>query len=228
MTLSELFAQLALGELKNLALAVDGDILDEEKPMIVLHANNGLNRLHTRFLLRENDLFLEQRGYKTTYELTKEHAQSQGSGASFYIMDLGSPFTGDVIKVMTVHDGYARRVPLNEPHKWGSVFTPRPTTLQIPHPVEGGPLAVHYQANHPKLLVEELDQKIELLDFLVPALTAYIAEKVFTHMNTQENTVKAQEHNKKFETICVEAVEQDLVTTGATTSGTRFEKNGWV
>ena len=231
MTLADLYKSLALGELSNLALAVNGDITDAKKPTIVLHANDALKRLHTRFPLKTDTLFIEQRGHLTLYNLKKKYAQSQyqaGAGHSFYINDLGRVFNDDVLKVMEVNDQWGNKLPLNQPDRLLSVFTPQPTLLQIPNPMEGVPMAVMYQASHPKIQDDPDTQELELPDFLHSALTAFIAYKVFSQMNTQENTAKAAEHLKTFDMICVEAVEQDLITTGGTTGGIRFDRNGWV
>lgn len=231
MNLPDLYKRLALGELSNLAMSEGGDILEAEREKIVLHANEALKQLYTKFQLREETLFLEQKGFLTNYYLSSKYAQSNYSSSashSFYINDLGKPFEDDVLKVLEVRDGLGRKVPLNEPHMWRSVYTPQPTVLQIPHPVEGGALAVNYQAAHPKLDVEDEDSEIILPEFLSEALNAYIAHKVFAHMNTPESSVKARDHMKTFDTICVDVIEQDLVTRGATTSGFRFEQNGWV
>ena len=231
MNLPELYRLLALGELTNLAMAVDSTILEEERAKIVLHANEGLKRLYTRFLLKESDLYLDQRGHLTTYSLTSKYAQSNYNGSaghSFYINDLGAPFEDDVLKVLSVWNRLGEEVPLNQAHLWHSVFTPQPTVLQIPHPGEGKPLTVHYQAAHPKLSVDDPQANVELPEFLVGALTKFIAAEVYSNMNTQESTVKAGEFSSKFESICVDAIALDLVSTGGSTSGIRFIKNGWV
>lgn len=231
MNLLDLYKSLALGELKNLAMVQDGTIIDEERSTIILHANEGLKRLYTRFLMAEDTLFLEQRGFLTSYNLTSKYAQSNyvsGAGHSFYINDLGKPFKDDLLRVMTVWDEYGQPLPLNDQTKFTSVFTPHPTLLQVPHPKDGAPLQIQYQAGHEKLVEDDPEQEITLPQFLTGALNAFIASKVFSHMNTQENTIKAAEHRKAFDTICIEVVEQDLITTGASNSGVRFENNGWV
>lgn len=230
MILSELFTRLALGELTNLGLAEGGVIEAGKKPQIVLHANDALKRIYTRFLLKEDTLFIDMIAGRTSYPLKKIHAQSDTDDANTaprFINDLGRPFTEDVVKVMAVYDGQGRKFALNDPHTVLSAHTPQATLLQIPHPIGGQPLAVLYQAGHPKLTGVE-GQALELPDFLEGALTAYIAYKVFTHMNTQENTVKAGEHLKTYESICIDAVEQDLVSTGSVSGELRFEKNGWL
>lgn len=231
MNLTDLYSRLALGELSNLAMAEGGEILEDEQAKIVMHANASLKRIYSRFCLKTADLILIQKGYLTRYLLTKKYAVSQfveDAGHSFYIDDTGRPFENDLLKVLEVWDGYGNKLPLNDQHMWTGVFTPQANLLQVNHPVDGEPLSVHYQASHPVLLVDEPEQILELPDFLEAALTSHIAHLVFKFMNTQESSAKAVEHFRSYEAICVEAAEQDLVTTGGTTSGIRFEKNGWV
>jgi len=231
MNLTELYEQLAVGELKNLAMSAGGTIREDDRATILLRANEGLTRLHTRFLLREDDLLLEQQGNRTDYPLLAKHAFSaQGEGTGpYFINDMGRPFTMDAIKILSVTDEFGRQLPLNSEMSAYSVFTPRPNILQIPNPVQGSPTGVHYQADHPRLLAEEEDdQIIDLPEFLVPALRSFISWKVCSAINTQEMTVKSGEHAKSFDTICIEAEESGLITTGSFTGGHRFEKNGWV
>lgn len=235
MDVSELFSDLALGELSNLGLVEAGAIRTEDQNKIILHTNEGLERLHTRFMLKESNLFVEQKGYLTTYQLKSEFAYSnyvENAAHTFYINDRNQPFKDDLVKVLEVWDGFGRQLPLNESRMWLSVFTPQPTVLQIPHPREGATLALSYQANHPKLqgieFEDMLDQTIDIPRFLKSALTAYIAHKVYKNMNTQESSAKAAEHLREFDTICGDAIAQDLVTTGETTGELRFERNGWV
>ena len=231
MILTDLYERLAVGELSNLAMVVDGTILETERPKIILHANEGLKRIHARFLLKESTLIVDQDGSITNYKLNSKYALSNyvvDAGHTFYINDLGEPFKDDLIRVLEVWDSHGRKLPLNNKHSIWGAFTPQPEVLQLPHPVDGEPIAIQYQAAHPKLVMGDDDQIIDLPEFLSSALTAFIASKVFKHMNTQESTAKGAEHLAAFETNCVEVVQQELVTTGGTTSGYRFEKNGWV
>lgn len=231
MDLTELYERLALGELSNLALAETGTVSDEKRPSVVLYINEGLHRLYNRFHLKQDYLLLELSGHRTRYLLDSRHALSNTDPSNTrirYINDIGRPFTDDIVKVLKVDDVYGISIPLNKPGDPASLFTPRPDVLEVPYPQAGMPVAVTYQAQHPKLSVERPNQELELPEFLVGALSSYVAHKVFTHMNTQESTVKAAEHLAVFEAICVEAKEQDLITTGEATSSIRFDKNGWV
>jgi len=231
MDVTELYRRLALGELSNLAMAEGGVISETKKATVILHANEALNHLHIRFLLKESTLIVEQSTDRTNYPLDSRYAMTNTDPTNTlprFLNDLSKPFTDDVIKVMSVYDSAGDKLPMNDPSLFNSVFTPLPAVLQVPHPSEGQPLGVIYQAAHPKLSTTRPTQVLELPEFFVGALTAYIAYKVFSQMNTQENSAKGDAHLRTYESICVEATEQDLVTTYVSAAGTRFVNNGWV
>ena len=231
MDVTELYRRLALGELSNLALAEGGVIADDKKATVILHANEALNHLHIRFLLKEATIIVEQSTDRTNYPLDSRYAMTNvdpGNTLPRFLNDLSKPFTDDVIKVMSVYNSAGDKLPMNDPNAFNSVFTPLPAVLQVPHPSEDQPLGVIYQAAHPKLLTSSPAQVLELPEFFAGALTAYIAYKVFSQMNTQENTAKASEHLRTYESICLEATVQDLVTTHVSAASTRFVNNGWV
>jgi hypothetical protein len=239
MKLSEFFLTLSAGNLSNLALAQTDDVsgIDPLKHRsLVAYTNDALTRLYGRFLLREGTLMIEEVEGRTTYPLQSKYAMSNFSadaGHAFFIQDQwGQPFVDDLIKVLSVTDSFGRDLPLNDPDDISSVFTPQPDVLQVPHPWEGIVLGVGYQAKHPKLVYVDgaldLNQEISLPESLSAALSSYVAHKVYSNMNTQENTIKAAEHLKMFEMICIECVEYDLVGGQSSSSGARFVKRGWV
>lgn len=234
MTLLDLFRHLSYGELSNLALANDGNgtIREAEQPKIALYANEALLRLYSKFILREKDVLIEMVEHITNYHLLVRFSQ-QGydpEGEAFpYILDMNKePFEEDVIKILAVFDSFGDQLPLNDNERCNSVFTPQANVLQVPRPCAGQSLGVLYQARHQVLSADDLEGEIFLPDILQGALTAYIAYKVFSHMNTQESTAKAQEHYANYESICVDAKENDLVSTSISTTNARFNKYGWV
>src|SRR5690606_27370439 len=230
MKLSDLFKNLALGELSNLALADGGNILINKRPQIVLIANEALLRLYTRFILKEKDVLVEMREGVTNYHLLKKYAYSQYDPENPpepwclpYILDMGrEQFQEDVIKVLAVHASIERKLPLNDLEKPDSVFTPQSTVLQVPFPIPCHALGVEYQARHPILSEDDIDAEIELPEVLHGALQSYIAAKVFMHMNTQENTAKGQEHMINYESICQDVIDRDLVSSSSSTTNSRF------
>lgn len=232
MKVSDLLRDLALGELSNLALSETGSVATERIPQIVLYANEALYRIYTRFCLKEQDLVLALHGHIPYYHFLPRFTYSRHEeyGEKFpYIMDTAAdPFMEDVVKVLTVYDSYGQRLPVNDAELPNSVFTPQPNMLFIPNPSRANRLVVTYQAAHPKLSHEALEDEIELPAHLISSLKAYIAFMHYNNLNTQEGQAIASGHLAKYESECTEVLNQDLVSTSVITTNTRFEKRGFV
>lgn len=233
MQVSELFQQLASGELCNLSIASEstGDIVTEKKPKILRYVNQALLRLYSRFPIKQDSVLLQTEAWLRHYPLEVEHALTSPAvaGVVRFIQDSSiKPFLGDVIKVLSVHDQTGAERPLNDPEDPRSLFTPQPTVIQVPNPISGGLIGVLYQARHPELVVGSWSAKITLPDVLEDALRARVAYHVYSHMNGQENAAKAAEFMAIFDGVCAEVTEQDLVSSSIAQSNTRFAKGGWV
>lgn len=236
MNVEQLYQDLSHGKFSNIALGGDGNgtILEASKPKIILAANEALLRLHTKFVLKENDLLIEMVDHITNYHLLKKFAESSfflGSTTQpyLYIKDMVlEPFQDDVIRILSVQNEFGCALPLNDEGQPESVFTPQGNVLQVPRPVDGRVLIVLYQARHEKLMVDNENQEIVLPDCLQEAMRCYIAYHVYSGMNTQEATLKSQEHLSMYEALCQEAVEQDLVSTSLSVTSNRFTKRGWI
>lgn len=234
MLLEDLYQRLSYGELNNLSLAAEGSgaILEAAQPRIVMYANEAMIRLYTTFILRTNSVILTPLDHVTNYHLKKRFAFSQRAESDedfLYIQDLDDePFTEDVIKVLEVFDGAGQAVPLNDAEQPNSVFTPQALMLQVPTAWNGQVLSLLYQASHPILDVSDPHSIIDLPEVLHGALTAFIAHKVYSHMNTAESSAKAGEHMNTFMGICTDVVEKDLVATSILQSNSRFHKRGWI
>jgi hypothetical protein len=238
-TLANLFQMLSYGELSNLSMSNDGtkdasgSITAAAQPRIVLYANEGLRRLYAKFILLEQDVILQMQTSMTYYNLTSPYAATYiptgpaDNQPVRYLLDSpGKPFLADIIKILAVFDYQGRKLALNDDGDNHSVFTPQANRLQIPYPIDQQMIDVVYQARHPKL-DGTLSAQINLPEILFSALTAYIAYKVFSHMNTADSTTKAQEHLIVYEQICADCVENDLVNASISTSNERFHARGW-
>lgn len=235
MKVSDLFEQLSYGELSNLAISNSGsgEIEEVQQPKVILYTNEALLRLYSRFILKENDLIIETREHITNYPLKKKYAESSQSDVPWpFIKDLlNDPFEEDVIKVLEVWDRKNGRVPLNDKDDPRSAFTPQPDIVQIAQPEERGIVSVLYQARHPLLLVRGDDikeQEIEIPFFLEGALQSFVAHKVFSHMNGQENMLKSQEHFQAYEMICIDVETRDLANNTFHTSHRKLEQRGFI
>ncbi|MFP3556434.1 hypothetical protein SB861_37825 [Paraburkholderia sp. SIMBA_049] len=234
MNITELFADLSFGELSSLQLAQEGTgiITDAGKERIIRFANEGLLKLHTRFILKQNDVLVEMVEWITSYHLLLKFAESQ-QGISqqrhLYIKDLWEePFQEDVIRILNVFDSNGCELPLNDEGNEHSVFTPQGNLLQVPHPIEGMALSIGYQAKHVPLTLADLEQEIELPEVLMPALRAWVAWRAFGQLNTQESQGIAMGHRAAFDDACNEVTAQDLVSTSQSQTNNRFQRNGWI
>lgn len=236
MNVADLFTSLALGELSNLSMAENGggSLVANSRPKIILCANEGLLRLHSRFVLKEKELLLEMDEGITSYQLTPRYALSyiptgsEDAVATRYIIDSPtSPFTGDLLKILGVYDANGGKLPLNDDVHCDSVFTPQANLLQVPSPAHEQRLSLLYQARHP-VLTGNLQEEIELPVVLLSALTSYIAYKVFSQMNSADSTAKAKEYMMMYESLCADVLDKDLVNSSLSTTSGRFTRAGWI
>jgi hypothetical protein len=234
MTLQELFDRLATGELTNLSMAKTGSIDPTAYTRLTRYTNEALLKLYTRFRLKENDLLLALYDPITIYHLIPRFSLNYvpvgntDNAPIRYIWDLpGEKFTDELLKVLTVYDQSGNLVPLNDDAQPYSVFTPQAKQLQVPNPSYGAALNIHYQQRH-TILSGNLSDIIELPEVLEEALTSYIACKVFSHMNSENSSQKAQEFLNAFEAVCNEVVDRDLVNSSISQTNTRFCRGGWI
>ena len=86
---------------------------------------------------------------------------------------------------------------------------------------------MNYQTFVKPILGIDLEEIIDIPIVLEKALTSYIAGHVLGNMNTQESNAKSQEHLLRFEAICAEAENKDLLSISNSNTNTKFEKRGW-
>ena len=239
MKIIDLFARLSYGELSNLSISGEGSgtLVQAKHPQIIQYVNEGLLRLHSRFRLKESDLIIEQVDHITNYHLRIEFAESQNNcDVPFpYIKDLpDEPFTGDVIKILEVHDSLGRELVLNDKNDPCSLFLPQPDVLQVPNPIAGVALGIMYQARHPVLRTRPIreeditEQTITIPFYLEGALQAFVASQVYGHMNGQENIAKSQEYLAVSEAICLGVEQNDLANQSISTTNLKFHQRGFV
>lgn len=234
MLISELLRQLSYGELSNLSLSNSGDgtILDARVPQLAIYANDGLAQLFSKFQLLQKGLIIELQAGRTIYPLTAEHAYTVDP--TEYIIDtVADPFLGDVAKILEVWDEDAEPIRINDKEDQWSVFTPQPHVLQVPYPTAGEPLNIVYQARHPVLVTTGVvatitAQEIDIPFYLEGALRSWIAYRVFSNMNGQDNKIAGQEHFGMYQGICASVEAQDLVNQTVSTTNSRFDDRGFV
>lgn len=235
MNIESLFQRLSWGELSNLAVGIDGTggIREEKWPQIISFVNEGLLRLHSRFILKQKEVIIEQVGNLTRYVLDRKFAQTTGANVTHrYIKDFPQdPYLNDAIKILAVYNDCGHQLPLNDAGNRYSLFTPSPLVLQVPHPRDGRPLSVVCQARHPELSTsgeDVLNQEIDLPSWFEGALQAFVAGKVFTAMMGQENQASGANYLATFEQICAEIGMTDMANETIHTTHSKLEQRGFV
>lgn len=229
MNVKDVLTKLSLGELSNLAMSNDGDgtINEKDQNKLINHMNDGLLQLYTEFVLLEKTLRIRMIDGRSNYLLESKYGEAAG-GPVQYILDSNDPYTNDLIKVLGLENDAGRQLSLNDPDFVDSIMTPHATMIQVPHPVGGLNINLTYQAKHPKLEYGVLGATIHLPDVLEEALRAYVAHKVYFHMNGADNSAKSQDFLTVYNGICQKAVDKDLVNSSVVASNNKFGKRGWV
>ncbi|MCF8861604.1 putative tail fiber protein [Agrobacterium phage OLIVR2] len=238
MKLSELFSQLSMGELSNLAMSNEGDgtIMDKWKGKLVVNINSALLAIYSRFELLSKDVLIELSGNRTLYPLEARFAEMNDDSAEIerFIKDgLHDKFTDDVIQITSVQDFTGYQFPINDVEHQYSLFTPQPHVLQVPRPKLGVALSVGYRARHPVIKWDITDNERENQEIILPfffedALHNYVAAKVFSSMTGQEHVAKSQELMSYYELNCVNIEDKDLASQTISTTNTVFHKRGFI
>lgn len=234
--LKDLYKSLALTILSNSSVVVESktDVDNADKEHILEFINEGLTRIHSRFVLRSNRLYIEMQEGRTDYPLRKKFSfmaydQDNDTNLDYpFIRDTPAhPFYEDVIKILNVYDNVGHRRILNDKNDTHGLFTPRPDTLQCIRPLHGEILSIVYQAKHP-LLTGALDQEVDLPETLIPALKYWVGYSFYTGVNGAEPTAKAAEYLQMYESICKEVEDYDLTNGSISTTNVLFKERGWV
>lgn len=197
MKLSTLLNELAVGELSNLAFAKTSVIEPTAHGKVILAIDVALNDIFSRIALAEKEVYVQTLDWKSVYHIRKEHAKMDTStGFLKYILDTPSnPFTGDIVKILSVSNEVGDPLPVNDAEQWASVFLPSFDTVQFNHPGANQVFAVQYQALHAKLLTSGdgyLDQEIRVPSVLMDMVKLKTAFTLISPMGGQDQTAKAQ------------------------------------
>ncbi|WP_038345661.1 hypothetical protein [Acinetobacter sp. A47] len=238
MKLSDIFDQLAYGELSALAIAAGDEIDTRQANKIIAHVNLGLTELHKRFLLKRKTLVLQTLADQSRYVLTRKYGASAG-GENPYIMDEEDPFQDDIIEVLRVTTPEGIEVNLGRnrnPVSGTQIIQPAYNILRFDTPVPAGSrFIVEYQANHvkiPKVVdFESFDASkvdIDLPMTHLEALLYFIASRVITPIannlgNPQEGVSYSALFEKECQELAVQGLDVDLAV-----SNDRFYQHGFV
>ena len=233
MNAQSLLSQLAFSEFANLALSNEGSgsIRKQDMGRVLTFLNDGLCELNTKFKLTEKVVHIQLHEFITQYHLLSRFAESQQPQPDVdfpYILDMNrEPFKGDVLKVVVVWDDKGRERPLNDEADLRSVFTLNNQVLTVPYPEENTVLFVHYIAKPQTVTLDNLDEELDIPDYLVPALRMYVANRVFMSMGTNDSIRQGQEYQNQY-LFALNDIQAANLNSDSRFVINSFEHRGWV
>lgn len=233
MTIKELLKFISISELSNLSLVDNTEecgIKEDKQQTIVEFVTEALNKLYSNFYLKEDSIYVEIIDGKTRYEITSEHLMEKDLEADYdhYLWKTGDkPFTNDILRIIRIIDSTGNVLPLNNPEKFNSVFTPLFNVIDIQNLNEEYELEIIYASKHPNLSIKE-NTTIELPISLIPAVRAYVAYLVHMNMNTDNAVQNAQKYLNQYNLIITENIQSDAAFTRVDDRACKFILGGWV
>jgi len=242
MKLSEVFSQLAYGELSQMGVINDtGDgLLPSKYGQMVAHVNMGLTALYKRFLLKEAKVSVTLVPGKSTYPLVS-------TTDTLFVVSQDSPvFLDNIHKIERVYTDTGIELALNDDYEAYSCKTPSMNTLQVPYDivnkVVGLPaelltdsVQVVYRANHPKLVYVSTVEApydpstvtLELPDSHLEPLLLYVASRVNNPVGMTNEFHAGNSYYAKYEKACQE-LETTNIRIDQGRQNSKLVSNGWV
>lgn len=223
MKLSEVFNQLAYGELAQLKITelVNGVVGAERYPALIAHVNMGLNALFKRFNLKEGRVNIPLVPGTLTYSVN----------------------TPDVFKIERVYTKEGWELGLNDEADYYSCFTPSTNMLRvsadvvaqskdIPLELKTTELEVVYRANHPLIVLQNGTLNPDLVEVELPyghleALLYFIASRVNNPIGMGVEFNAGNNWAAKYEQEC-QKLEVFNLRIDKVSTNTRLIQNGWV
>jgi len=246
MKLSDLFDQLAYGELSQLSMGgrEGSGIIQSDYHLIVPHINLGLTEIYKQFPLKQEEVFVQQFDHIQIYYLDSKYAQTNKpevgvtvvGGATdlidkYYIMDsVYEPFKDNVLQIERVFNEDGQEYFFNDKNEPYSVLTPSYNSIQIPYPMNENVMNVIYRAAHPKIELKGLNpdtEEIQLPLSHLEALLMYVAARVHSVQPSLEGQNDGNAYYAKFQASIQQLHQLALVNKDATTYD-RLHENGWV
>ena len=247
MTLQDIFDALSAGEISQISIGGQpaGAINKQNRAKLLPHINMGLTALFKRFRLKEGNLLLQLKPGRTSYPLNLEYTVSNnGFSSTGLILDTGSPYKNDLLKVEEVRTELGQVLPLNDSSYLYSLKTPQTKVLYVPKEIvensgslpdefRTSKLLVTYRANHTEITFDqnkdfayEDGADIELPDSHLEALLYFVASRVNNPMGMTNEFHAGNTYYMKYEQACQELENQGMQ---ADLTGTNIKArlNGW-
>jgi len=238
MKLSEVFNQLAHGELTQLALVDDttGTIKTSKYPVIVSNVNLAMAALHKRFNMKEGRLSFYLETGRLTYPL------STAEDVNFFEGNGDEEFTDNILKIERVYTDTGYELGLNDESDSYSCSTPTATTLRLspllaaqstdlPSQLLTKSLTVVYRANPTPIKYTDSFNParvdIELPYSHLEPLLFFVASRIHNPIGMTNEFHAGNNYAAKYEKACLQLEESNIQTDQGSQS-TKLIRNGWV
>ena len=239
MKLDDIFRRLVSGEFHRHSLGeelVNGSLNPDHYEIVLPMLNMGIDALHTRFPLREDQIIVRLSDHITRYKLHTDHAMFNNTDTTGlkprYLHDSQYyPFTNTVIKILTIHNEMGQERFINDDNQQYSIHLNNFNTFQHPYPDQDNAVSVIYQATLPDIeLTDNFDpSKIEV-DMAIPfieALCYFIGSRVHVGMSDQETMAEMNAFQGKYEKA-VNQLKVDNINRADIFTSDQFRIKGWV
>ena len=239
MKLSDVFKRLVSGEFHRHSLGenlVDGSINPDNYKIVLPMINMGIDALHTRFVLRQDQILVKLSDWITRYTLHTDYAIYNNSDTTNskpkYLHDSEYyPFTNTVIKIISIHNEMGQERFLNDENQQYAIQLNNYNTFQHPYPDKDNNVSVIYQATLPDIVLTDnfRPENIEI-DMAIPfieALCYFVGARVHIGMSDQETMAEMNAFTTKYERT-LQVLTKDNISRSDVWTSDQFEYKGWI
>lgn len=244
MKLTELFNHLAFSELSQLNIvdSTTGLVKEEHYDKVLYSIKLGLTALHTRFHLKEEELFIKLIPNKYEYVIHKSSSVLVDPIDGFIIDTVQRRYKNTLLKVEQVFNEVNTSYSLNDETDEYSIHTPRLDTLYInplivdgsssvPEELRASTLRVVYRANHVDMPIGyngyDPDQvEIDLPFVYVEPLLYYVGSRIHNPIGMVNDFNSGNNYAMKYERACAN-LDIHNIRVDQTNQNTRLYRGGW-
>jgi len=226
MLLSQIIDSVRYGELQNV-------YTDEMLPQLISFINLGLIQIYSKLPVVEKQVTIQEYPQISLYKLSSLYARHNHLSPvrHKYILDTpDNPFMDDVLFITGVCDEHGFSVPLNDDNHRHSVFIASHDTIQIPNANENRAIFVIYRAK-PRYInptTKKLDIPVELPEYLLEALTAFIGFKAHQAIGGQEGLATSQALYQRFTELINQAITDNIAGDNVMPSNIKLRMRGFI
>ena len=239
MVLSDIFKRLVSGELHRHSLGedlVNGSLNPDHYELVLPMINMGIDALHTRFVLRQDQIIVDLESHITRYRLHTDHAKFNNTDTTGlkpkYLSDSAIyPFENTIIKILAIYNELGQERFINDTNQQYSLHLNNYNTFQHPFPDEDNSMSVIYQATLKDIvLTSNFKPETIEIDMAIPfieCLCYFVGSRVHIGMSDQETLNESNLFTQKYERS-VSQLDKDNINRSDLFTSDQFQLKGWV